>query len=78
MRSSDPPDRSPQEIAMYRQSILARAVALCAACLVTAVLVFVHGADLGALGAREVRVAGSAAPAVTVASSTSPLARATR
>jgi hypothetical protein len=48
---------------MRRQSILARAIALCAACLVTAALVYVHDADLDALRGQSGLVSGQAAPA---------------
>jgi hypothetical protein len=52
-----------KESPMRRPSILARAIALCAACLVTAVLVYVHGVDLDPLRGQPGLVASQAAPA---------------
>lgn len=42
-------------------STVARAVSLCAACVVTTLLLVVHGADLATLGGRDV-VAATATP----------------
>ena len=63
---------------MRRQSILARAIALCAACLVTAALVYVHGADLDTLRGLPGLVASQAAPAGATVIAVNRVSAATR